>query len=374
MTTDNADSAPLEPLPLPPGSMVPPGHPLGGHPAPYWAAPPLAPLPPRVWTALVVPVIAVVTGVVVSTIALLIPAAAELGVQGLADQERLMAWIKSYGASPGGFLVLLLPGQLVFLGAAVVAAWLSPVAWRARLGLTWPTMPWWALPLLLPATLFAGMCGDLLMRPFFDQRSEQLEMLDGLFRGPTGAFLALVTLLISVMPGFGEEMLFRGYTQRRLLQRWHPAAAVGVSSVLFACAHVDPAHVLGVLPIGVWLGVVAWLCGSIWPSILCHVANNAAAVLLTNAYPEAATEAPRFDASHLAWLAGTGVFMAASVWLMWRHRAPAPREMPATLMAAEALRTSRHPHDSGSDERDLRTAGAHVDTRDPSSQAPRDDT
>ena len=343
MTTDDAHPAPLPPppppLPVPPASRVPPGAPVGPNPVPYWPVPPFGPAPPRVWTAVVVPVIAVAVGVVVSTIALLIPAAGELGVQGLADQERLMAWVKSYGASPGGFVVLLLPGQLVFLGAAVAAAWLSPVPWRRRLGLTRPSIPWWALPLLLPATFFAGMCGELLMRPFFDERSEQLELLDGLFRGPTGAFLVLVTLLISVLPGFGEEILFRGYTQGRLLRRWHPAAAVGVSSVLFACAHVDPAHVLGVLPIGVWLGVTAWLCGSIWPSILCHVAHNAAAVLLINAYPDAATEPPRFDAVYLLLLAGTGAFMALSIWAMLRYRAPAPRDTAGTVAvpAAEAL-------------------------------------
>ena len=33
-------------------------------------------------------------------------------------------------------------------------------------------------------------------------------------------------------------------------------------------------HVVFTLPIGVWLGIIAWRTGSIWPGIVCHAALN----------------------------------------------------------------------------------------------------
>ncbi len=142
-------------------------------------------------------------------------------------------------------------------------------------------------------------------------------------------------------------MLFRGYAQRRLLQRWHPAAAVGVSSALFAAAHLDPVHVVGVVPLGIWFGIVAWLTGSIWPAIICHTANNAAAVLLTNAAPELATEPVELSAGTVAMFAGTGVFVLLSLWVMLRHRARVEHDSPALASPQPPSIPFAHPHGPG---------------------------
>jgi membrane protease YdiL (CAAX protease family) len=302
------------PWPLPPAGWVPPG-----------ALPhlPAAPGPPRVWTAIVVPIIAVLAATVTSTIVVVVAAGRDLGLAGMADQQRLSQWVESFGSTPGGFLALVLPGQSVFLAAALLAAWLSPVPLRRRLGLVRPSVPWWGLLLLVAATPAAAYCGHLLMSALFDEPSENLEMLERLFGGRTGLFLLLVTLSISLLPGVSEELLFRGYAQRRLLQRWHPAAAIGLSAVLFSAAHVDPAHVVGVLPLGVWLGVMAWLCGSTWPAMLCHATNNATAVLLTNLGSTPPDEPVEFGTTDLVIVVTSGVCLVLSVWVMLRHRKPA---------------------------------------------------
>jgi membrane protease YdiL (CAAX protease family) len=81
-------------------------------------------------------------------------------------------------------------------------------------------------------------------------------------------------LFIAVLPGVIEELLFRGYVQRRLLERWHPATAILVSSTLFALVHLQPHHVVFAFPLGVWFGVIAWRTGSVYPSMLCHAFVN----------------------------------------------------------------------------------------------------
>jgi membrane protease YdiL (CAAX protease family) len=38
----------------------------------------------------------------------------------------------------------------------------------------------------------------------------------------------LLSIILSVIPALVEESLFRGYLQRRFLQRWSPAVAISL--------------------------------------------------------------------------------------------------------------------------------------------------
>lgn len=97
----------------------------------------------------------------------------------------------------------------------------------------------------------------------------------------------LLLLVISLGPGFGEELLFRGYMQTRLNQRWGPVVGIVSASVLFGVMHMDPIHSPLAGALGVYLGFVAYRFRSILPAIAAHVVNNAvAAVSIMGANPE----------------------------------------------------------------------------------------
>jgi membrane protease YdiL (CAAX protease family) len=83
-------------------------------------------------------------------------------------------------------------------------------------------------------------------------------------------------LFVGLFPGFMEELLFRGYLQGRLLQRRPAWPAISVTSVLFALMHVSPHAVVFAFVPGVWLGVLAWRTGSVWPGMPCHASVNGA--------------------------------------------------------------------------------------------------
>ena len=51
-----------------------------------------------------------------------------------------------------------------------------------------------------------------------------------------------------------------------------------MSSTFFGVSHFDPVHILAVVPLGVWLGVVAWRSDFFLPSMLCHFAQNSFAL------------------------------------------------------------------------------------------------
>jgi len=80
---------------------------------------------------------------------------------------------------------------------------------------------------------------------------------------------------LALLPGLAEELFFRGLLQRSFAR---PAVGAAVSAVAFALFHVDPHHVVGVLPLGVFLAWVALRHGTA-VAIAAHVANNTVALL-----------------------------------------------------------------------------------------------
>lgn len=91
--------------------------------------------------------------------------------------------------------------------------------------------------------------------------------------------IPLFGLILTVLPAVIEEVFFRGYIQRRLLQRWSPAVAIGVSTALFAIVHMDSLqHIVAVVPLGAVLGLLAYRTNSIKPGMIVHAIHNAGVV------------------------------------------------------------------------------------------------
>lgn len=84
----------------------------------------------------------------------------------------------------------------------------------------------------------------------------------------------LWTLLIALLPACTEEIFYRGFLQKGLLKKWGPAASIAISSLLFACAHFSPEWAAAILPLGVWLGIIAWRTGSVQLTFVMHACLN----------------------------------------------------------------------------------------------------
>jgi membrane protease YdiL (CAAX protease family) len=78
----------------------------------------------------------------------------------------------------------------------------------------------------------------------------------------------------ALVPGVAEELLFRGVLQGALGRTF---LAAMISGVAFAAFHVDPVHIVGVLPLGLFLSWVAYRSSTL-VSMFAHVANNSLAV------------------------------------------------------------------------------------------------
>jgi membrane protease YdiL (CAAX protease family) len=99
--------------------------------------------------------------------------------------------------------------------------------------------------------------------------------------------LALWIILMFAVVGFSEELLFRGFLQRRMeiyfrQRRSSPGLyALIITSFIFAAIHLDPFGIPTRFVLGLFLGYLAQRRNySIMAPTVAHGFNNAAAVVL----------------------------------------------------------------------------------------------
>jgi membrane protease YdiL (CAAX protease family)/Flp pilus assembly protein TadD len=90
----------------------------------------------------------------------------------------------------------------------------------------------------------------------------------------------LILIAGCLLPGLGEEMLFRGFLGRGLLARFGPALGILVTSALFGLLHLDPVRICATTILGVGLHLVYLATRSFWAPVLLHALNNVLAFAL----------------------------------------------------------------------------------------------
>jgi len=91
--------------------------------------------------------------------------------------------------------------------------------------------------------------------------------------------LALSLLLLAVLAPLVEELVFRGLLYGWLAGRWGKNVGWIVSSLAFAAAHTEPAHIILVFPLGLLFGWLRQRTDSLLPSLVAHIANNGLALV-----------------------------------------------------------------------------------------------
>jgi len=97
--------------------------------------------------------------------------------------------------------------------------------------------------------------------------------------GDRGALIRLLPWLVVVVPA-AEEVLFRGYLFRFLLQRSWTAAAYLVSAGLFSLAHWNPSGVALYFVVGLVFAAVCHWTSRLSAAVAAHVTYNGIVILL----------------------------------------------------------------------------------------------
>jgi membrane protease YdiL (CAAX protease family) len=121
----------------------------------------------------------------------------------------------------------------------------------------------------------------------------------------------LALLALGMAPGFGEEILFRGFIQRGLVPRLGTHWGVLLSAAIFGLAHFDPIHSSLAFLLGAYLGVVTQLAGCIRTAILCHLLNNTLGIMAPALTPNLLPVGGTWTIAPLLALAGASLLYAA---------------------------------------------------------------
>jgi len=220
----------------------------------------------------------------------------------------------------------------IFFGGSLFLIRRYRLPWRETLSLRAPHPAAWAATLVgAPSALVLGMgMADLVNRYVFPVPQELIEAFGQALSGPELPLWQMV-LFLAVMPGIFEEVAFRGvllHGLRKRMRPWAAALAVGAS---FGFFHVSLFRIIPTAFLGVILASVVLLSRSLYPAILWHILNNAAAIV-----PSSLGWLPE-DFTVPSWGPPVAfVGLAVSLWILWRTgsgRSHRPRSAPRILAA-----------------------------------------
>ena len=191
----------------------------------------------------------------------------------LKDQQNI-AYVKSYIALNHMLIFIISP--LVFLSIFYrkrIISYLSFNHFHPSLLLLFPMVLFSLYPLMGYLSFFIDQID---LPDFLDSMDKSsMESLGELLKMTSIQDLLVNIVIIGIIPGIGEELLFRGIIQKELITKLvNPHLAIFITAVLFSAFHFQVAGFIPKLIIGLVLGYAYYLSGSLILAMVIHTLNN----------------------------------------------------------------------------------------------------
>lgn len=237
------------------------------------------PARPRVWTVFLSYVIVFAALPLAGMAMVIVFLGMEIAGGGLSGSENLTASAMEFAESPESLVLSALISSTVLILVPLLAVHLGRSSVGIRLRAV-PSSTTWGLVFVVGLLcLSQAIDSGFALLGWSDLGT--IGMMTRGIEQASGMTLALAVVTIGLGAGISEEMFFRGFMQTRLRERWGPWPAIGVTAVAFGLVHLDPYHVSFAFVVGLALGWITEVTGSIVPAIAAHVTNNSLSVLLT---------------------------------------------------------------------------------------------
>lgn len=248
-----------------------------------------------------------------------------------------------FGLGLGARAVVVVAQLVALLGLSLWMARLLRIPLREAFALRPPAAAHWLMVLAtaVPLQALGGGIQHSVLRtlPPDSPIRTMMERSLGDFVAVDGAGDLLMLFLAAVIvAAVCEELLFRGLLLQLLRRRSGWPSAIVWSAVLFALYHLNPVVLLPVGLVGIYLAVLVWRSGSLYPAIVAHALNNGLALFGS---PLVIDEAV-YDRYLGITVAVSAALLTLLVWQYFRYTpAPPPsgtasRESDATVSEAEA--------------------------------------
>jgi uncharacterized protein len=137
------------------------------------------------------------------------------------------------------------------------------------------------------------------MRDKEDSLRELTQLLTG-FQGLNQ--LALGLLVIAVIPAVGEELLFRGLLQNKLLAVTRNVhVSIWLAAMVFSAIHVQFFGFFPRMLLGALFGYLYVWSGNLWVSILAHFVNNGFTLIMMYLYQQKVSGYNIENEEHIPW-------------------------------------------------------------------------
>lgn len=252
----------------------------------------------------------------------------------------------SRNAINAAMLIQFFTAMGIFLFPALLFAYFTHPKAAAYLGLVKPgkMFHWFLIPvLMISATpVLLAVASWISQIDFGASVKQSQEASDRIFKAfltmPSAGYLIFSFFVLAIVPGFSEELFFRGILMRFAAKRSNNAIfPLVVSSLMFALMHSNIYGIVSIFLAGFLLGGIYYLTGSLWCSILAHAFYNGTQVVI--AY--LAEHSPAFQAMEeanevpLSFVAGGFLVFAGAFYLLWKNRTPLPGNWSADYTEEE---------------------------------------
>lgn len=154
------------------------------------------------------------------------------------------------------------------------------VFWKKK----WCDFSWKRTPSMVKLLLWivVAWLGYMFVEEFlsylFDMMGIDTNSQDDLF---DGALLPLMIISVCILAPLGEEAVFRGAFERKLLETDRSSwIAIVVSALAFGLMHMDPFVSCLTFLMGILMGWIYYRTRNIWLTVFCHALNNTMATVL----------------------------------------------------------------------------------------------
>ena len=231
---------------------------------------------------------------------LLFPSLASLFVIPFYGMERLQSLFTGNFVTEADKYVFLFVQGVGSLGGfaftSLLIAQLESGFVSKRLGLVLkPSVKFVALAAIgiLASQLFIQLLVDLnekiplpdAFKALVDQGKKAEAVMNALLKGSSVLQFLADTLVLAIIPAFGEELFFRGLLLGDLLKsKVNPVFAIIATGLVFSIAHAEVNNVLAIWVLGSFLGYLYYVSGSLYLSMCAHFLNNFLVVLFKYLY------------------------------------------------------------------------------------------
>ncbi len=219
---------------------------------------------------------------------------------------------------------------IVFLIPALVFAYLAhpqPLRYLGLERVKRPPQALWVVLLAVGLVFFIGVLATWIKKIDFgsavtaldDQRQKMLS-----FYLQSGNLLSLLRnlLLIALLPAICEEVFFRGVIQKfaySFTRKWW--LSILITAGLFTLFHASVSEFIPILLAGLVLGIVYYLTGNLWLTVLLHFVHNGLQVIMAYMSTDDMEEPLGIM---LTYFLVAGAVVGFSLWQLYRNRTVLP--------------------------------------------------